>query len=166
MKDLMDLMVEAKLCTDEMFIVAEQIDSALGHGEAVADGVLSVLGVTNVVLHEIASSDRLNEIMNLVDEELPWLVENQQSETLTGPQHELLNVFSLSHECSGIDGYSALSLDARKLFCSTYKVHYQGHGKECKNKWNAISVKDCGGDLEVIFKNGEWLHYYRNGTWG
>lgn len=166
MKDLMDLMVEAKLCTDEMFVIAEQIDSALGHGEPIADGVISVLGTTELVLREITSAQRLNEIMNLVDEELPWLVENKQSDTLTDPQHELLNAFSLFHECSNIEGYAALSLDARKLFCKTYQVHHDGHGVNHKDKWKAVSVEDRAGYLKVMFKNDEWLHYYLNGTWG
>lgn len=165
MKDLMDLMVESKLCTTEMFDVSEQIYSALVNGEQVPGSVLSTLDTTHDFLSEVASLERLNEIMNLVDEELPYLVNIQDANDLTGPQRELVKSFSLIHECSNIEGYTQLSLESRNLFCGIYKVHHAGHGIDFKDDWKAVYIKDCERFLKVTFKNGEWLHYYPDGTW-
>lgn len=65
-----------------------------------------------------------------------------------------------------VKGYNKLSDQAKVLFVETYRTHNSGQGLEYKEDWEPIKVKEHLSYLEVHFKNGEWLHYYINGTWG
>ncbi len=65
-----------------------------------------------------------------------------------------------------IKGYSSLSDRAKELFKSTYKVHNAGQGLDYKADWIPTKVTEHREYLKVIFSNGDWLHYYANGTWG
>ena len=65
-----------------------------------------------------------------------------------------------------IKGYKKLSENAKKLFENTYKKHNAMLGMESKKRWIPKKVQENSKFLRVDFKNGEWLHYYANGTWG
>lgn len=65
-----------------------------------------------------------------------------------------------------VKGYKKLSDPAKELFESVYKVHNAGQGTDYKEGYRPIKVKERTTHLEVHFANGEWLHYYPNGTWG
>ncbi len=65
-----------------------------------------------------------------------------------------------------VKGFNKLSDQARDLFRSVYVRHNSGQGMDYKEDWTPKKVKEHGGHLEVHFNNGEWLHYYPNGTWG
>jgi hypothetical protein len=67
---------------------------------------------------------------------------------------------------TSIKGYSKLGSNAQKFFESIYKKHISILGRQEKSKWIPISVKIEKTGLKVTFSNGEWLHYYANGTWG
>lgn len=57
-----------------------------------------------------------------------------------------------------IIGFNKLSDPAKKLFISTYENHK-------KSGWIPKKVEEHRNYLRVDFTNGEWLHYYPNGTW-
>ncbi|KAB3534423.1 hypothetical protein F8154_08960 [Alkaliphilus pronyensis] len=65
-----------------------------------------------------------------------------------------------------IKGYSNLSEVAKEHFVKIYKRHNSGQGSDYKEGWTPKKVKEHRSFLEVHFKNGEWLHFYPNGTWG
>ena len=65
-----------------------------------------------------------------------------------------------------VEGYSKLSDPAKELLQKTYKVHNSGQGTDYKEDWRPVRVLEHSKYLKVVFKNGEWLHYYPNGTWG
>ncbi|MCT4544601.1 MAG: hypothetical protein N4A63_13750 [Vallitalea sp.] len=67
---------------------------------------------------------------------------------------------------ASIKGYNKLGPNAQKFFISIYKKHISILGVKEKSKWIPISVEIENTGLKVIFANGEWLHYYANGTWG
>jgi len=61
-----------------------------------------------------------------------------------------------------IQGYSAMSEDAKTLFRNVYKTHqrgFKGYGK-------AVTVTEEKRRLKVSFEVGEYLYYYPDGTWG
>lgn len=65
-----------------------------------------------------------------------------------------------------ITGFNKLSEPAKDLFINTYKRHNSGQGTDYKEDWKPNKVKEHKTHLQVHFMNGEWLHYYPNGTWG
>ena len=130
------------------------------------EGVLSNLGLTNDEMMDIVTLERLNEIMDLTDRELPLLYESSDNNMINGPEREMMEAFSLLYECSNIKGYDSLSILGRRFFIEMYKKHQATLGKCLKDIWKAVSVKKFKDHLIVHFKNGEWLHYYSNGTWG
>lgn len=67
---------------------------------------------------------------------------------------------------TAIKGYTKLGPKAQEFFKSIYKKHISIIGENEKNKWIPTSVKLEKTGLKVTFSNGEWLHYYANGTWG
>ncbi len=67
---------------------------------------------------------------------------------------------------NSVKGYNKLSDAAKDIFERTYKRHNAGWGMDYKEDWIPVSVKCEGNSLKVVFKNGEWLRYYSNGTWG
>lgn len=67
---------------------------------------------------------------------------------------------------SKVKGYNQMSEKAKKHFERVYKAHNSIVGNEYKEDWEPIKVKEHENFIEVHFKNGEWLHYYSNGTWG
>lgn len=67
---------------------------------------------------------------------------------------------------SNIEGWNQLSEVAEKVFIRLYKAHNSCLGLDYKEQWEPIKVKEFRAYLKVWFVNGEWLHYYPNGTWG
>lgn len=65
-----------------------------------------------------------------------------------------------------IQGYKKLSETAKELLENTYQQHNAGQGLEYKNDWVPVRVTEHKTHLKVYFKNGDWLHYYANGSWG
>lgn len=65
-----------------------------------------------------------------------------------------------------VNGFMKLSEPAKKLLKSVYVKHNSGQGTEYKEGWTPKKVKEHKSYIEVYFNNGEWLHYYINGTWG
>ncbi|MEY8416343.1 hypothetical protein AAK964_08575 [Tissierella praeacuta] len=65
-----------------------------------------------------------------------------------------------------VKGYNKLSEGAKKFFEMMYKKHNSVHGLDYKKNWLPSKVKEHKTYIEVHFNNGEWLHYYSNGTWG
>ena len=65
-----------------------------------------------------------------------------------------------------VTGFNKLSEAAKELFKSVYKRHNSGQGTDYKKDWTPKKVKEHRTHIQVHFKNGEWLHYYPNGTWG
>lgn len=65
-----------------------------------------------------------------------------------------------------IKGYDKLSEVSKKFFKKVYKLHNSIIGLEYKNNWIPIKVIERTTYLKVYFKNGEYLNYYINGTWG
>ncbi|OLS02911.1 hypothetical protein [Tissierella creatinophila] len=63
-----------------------------------------------------------------------------------------------------IKGFKNLSNPAKRLFGYVYQKHQAG--VEDKEDWTAIKVKERKNCIEVTFRNGKWLNYYTNGTWG
>lgn len=66
---------------------------------------------------------------------------------------------------SKVKGYNQMSEAAKKHFERVYKAHNSIVGDEYKEDWKPIKVKEHENFIEVHFKNGDWLHYYSNGTW-
>lgn len=62
-----------------------------------------------------------------------------------------------------IRGYKSLSDQRKKLFRNTYELQSKLTG--CPDQWKPTSIVNRKGFLKVHFSNGEWLHYYLNGTW-
>lgn len=65
-----------------------------------------------------------------------------------------------------VKGFNQLSAPAKNLFEAVYKRHNAGLGSEYKKEYKPVKVKEHTSYIEVHFSNGEWLHYYPNGTWG
>jgi len=65
-----------------------------------------------------------------------------------------------------VKGFNNLSNEAKELFIRTYKLHNTIQGTDYKEDYEPIKVKEEKTHLKVTFKNGVWLHYYPNGTWG
>lgn len=65
-----------------------------------------------------------------------------------------------------IKGFNKLSKEQQEQLIRMNERHKAGVGNDYKEGWTPISVKGAGSTLKVTFKNGEWLHYYANGTWG
>lgn len=63
-------------------------------------------------------------------------------------------------------GYEKLSDAAKKFFKMMYDKHMKVCGSELKDKWVPVKVTEHKGHLKVYMKNGDWFHYYVNGTWG
>ena len=72
----------------------------------------------------------------------------------------------LDLDYSKIKGYEKLSPMAKDIFKRTYELHNSCVGTDYKVGWSPISVEECSSYLKVYFKNGDWLHYYSNSTWG
>lgn len=69
-------------------------------------------------------------------------------------------------EFENIRGYKKLSPVAKKHFETIYKMHNSIVGLEYKEDWEPIKIIEHKNWIEVHFKNGKWLHYYYDGTWG
>lgn len=67
---------------------------------------------------------------------------------------------------SKVKGYNKLSDKSKRLFEEIYKRHNSVVGNYYKEDYQPIRVKEYKNFIEVHFKNGDWLHYYNNGTWG
>jgi len=65
-----------------------------------------------------------------------------------------------------VEGYSELSAAAKDLFRRTVARHQAAVGREYKAKWWPVKVQERRDHLRVTFRNGDWLHYWRDGTWG
>ncbi|BEP28791.1 hypothetical protein [Helicovermis profundi] len=65
-----------------------------------------------------------------------------------------------------LKGFNKLSKNAKKLFILIYKKQNSNFGIDEKSNWIPKKVKEYRSYLRVDFSNGEWLHYYANGTWG
>jgi len=131
--------------------------------------VMRDLVITEQELSELIVQENqqfFGRLMNLFDEELPWIFEHDNTEGLSEEQQKLLSEYELLMECSDIDGYSLLTKDQRRCFLMTYKRHQKCIGQNYKDKWKAKSVHDIGNSISVTFNNGEWLHYLPDGTWG
>ena len=64
---------------------------------------------------------------------------------------------------SNIKGYEKLSEGAKGVFNYVHRKHQNGVDKE---EWIVIEVKQRATYLKVSFKNGRWLAYYPDGSWG
>lgn len=64
-----------------------------------------------------------------------------------------------------VKGYNKLSDGAKMVFAHVYRKHNSNVGEEHKKDWIPTNVSMKGSYLKVTFRNGEWLHYYPNGTW-
>lgn len=64
-----------------------------------------------------------------------------------------------------VNGFNKLSEHAKDLFKSVYKKHNSVQGKDYKEGWIPKKIKEHRSYIEVHFRNGEWLHYFANGTW-
>ncbi len=62
-----------------------------------------------------------------------------------------------------IKGYLKLEKWQQDLFESVYKSHMACVGN--KDNWIVKSISWEKTYLKVSFKNGEWLHYTKSGTW-
>lgn len=65
-----------------------------------------------------------------------------------------------------VKGFKKLTKEQQDLLIRINKNHKAGVGTDYKDGWTPTSVKPLGANLKVTFKNGDWLHYYANGTWG
>lgn len=65
-----------------------------------------------------------------------------------------------------VTGYNQLSAPARRLFTATARNHQAAVGRDYKDGWTPVKVQERRDHLRVWFKNGDWLHYWPNGTWG
>ena len=63
-------------------------------------------------------------------------------------------------------GYSKLSDPAKNIFKMIYNKHMKVCGKELKAKWIPAKVTEHRNYLKVYMHNGDWFHYYADGTWG
>jgi hypothetical protein len=131
--------------------------------------IMDQLSITEQELSNLTVKENehyFDELMNLYDEELPWLIENIDRDDLSDEQLRLIDEYAIFVECSNIDGYSSLKREKREKFLRTYKRHQACIGTDYKNKWRATSVHDFSSYLRVEFVNKEWLHYLPDGTWG
>lgn len=62
-----------------------------------------------------------------------------------------------------VSGYRKLSVSKQELFKQVYEKHMECVGDRAS--WQVKSVAWVDTYLKVTFKNGEWLHYTRSGTW-
>lgn len=65
-----------------------------------------------------------------------------------------------------VEGYSSLTLPAKRLFEATYKAHNAAQGGDYKADWIPAKVTEHKDHLKVTFINGKWQHYYPGGQWG
>jgi len=65
-----------------------------------------------------------------------------------------------------VKGFNGLSSSDQELFLEIYTRHQAGHGMDFKDNWKAVSVRREQRYFKVVFKNGQWLHYYLDGSWG
>ncbi|MGV8149666.1 MAG: hypothetical protein ACLKAK_07160 [Alkaliphilus sp.] len=74
--------------------------------------------------------------------------------------------YALEIDFNKVVGYKTLSFAAKQLFHKTYDKHSGIIGTAYKEKWKPVKVNEHKDFLWVYFKNGEWIHYYADGTWG
>lgn len=67
---------------------------------------------------------------------------------------------------SAIKGFNQLSVLARFLFKTTYRKHQKSLGEQEKENWTPTRIIEQKVCLKVFFKNGEYLFYYADYTWG
>ena len=65
-----------------------------------------------------------------------------------------------------VEGYKELSEDSKVYFKEVYRLHNSAQGIDYKQDWVPVKVTEDKACLKVVFKNNEWLHYFKNGTWG
>ena len=67
-----------------------------------------------------------------------------------------------------VKGFKKLTEQQQQFLERTNARHKAGVGTDYKDGWTPTSVKPIGAGktLKVTFKNGDWLHYYSDGTWG
>lgn len=65
-----------------------------------------------------------------------------------------------------VKGFNKLTKEQQELLIRTNARHKAGVGTDYKDGWTPVKVSPLGNNLKVVFKNGDWLHYYTNGTWG
>lgn len=67
-----------------------------------------------------------------------------------------------------VKGFKKLTEQQQQFLATTNARHKRGVGMDYKDGWTPTSVKPLGAGktLKVTFKNGVWLHYYSDGTWG
>lgn len=65
-----------------------------------------------------------------------------------------------------VKGFNKLTKEQQELLIRTNARHKAGVGLDYKDGWTPTKVSPLGKNLKVVFKNGDWLHYYTNGTWG
>lgn len=65
-----------------------------------------------------------------------------------------------------VKGYAGLTDGAKAHLKQIYQSHMQAVGTEARQGLIPIEVKEAREWVEIYFNNGEWLHYYANGTWG
>lgn len=64
-----------------------------------------------------------------------------------------------------------MKLTKQQLFERVHKQHLASMGTAVKEVYSEENVKRIGWNqkercLKVSFNNGEWFHYYTDGTWG
>ena len=67
---------------------------------------------------------------------------------------------------SQLKGYKNLTEHQKQFFNETLTKHQDCLGDELKEKYTPVSVKGTNSNnVNVTFKNGEWLHYTSNHEW-
>jgi hypothetical protein len=64
-----------------------------------------------------------------------------------------------------VKGFNKLTPEQQAQFIKTHQRHQSGVGNDYKEGWTPVSVRPLGRNLQVTFKNGEWLHYTPTGDW-
>lgn len=69
-----------------------------------------------------------------------------------------------------IPGYADLAPDQAELFDKIYNRHYHAWGTEKRKEFTPDQIKNVKWDakekcIKVYYKNGDWWHYDRDGTW-
>lgn len=64
-----------------------------------------------------------------------------------------------------IKGFNKLTASQKRGLIQINEKHKAIVGNDYKDGYTPISVKAAGRNLEVRFKNGEWLNYTPEGTW-
>lgn len=76
------------------------------------------------------------------------------------------NIDEVVKQMKRVTGFNKLTEQQQQLLIRTNARHRAGVGTSYKDGWTPTNVSPLGRNLKVVFKNGEWLHYYTNGTWG